>query len=320
MAYQERVFNGEIDPGNFRIIRELVDLSDEDDLDTAIYIGARAEYTITDLGDGYYEVWHSDVLTGGSEAEESEGADIIRNVELLQFFDGCWDLRIDSPEGEEPGAPCDTIGVGGLDTEEPAEGQPITATLFAPDGETEFDLSTATNILVEWLAGEGATPAEISEVEVLEDGALNGWTITVPFGTAEQFLRARISLTVDGERHIILTPWTANPVTATPVDSVIPDLVGAPVVGNNVQVFPPTDSNGVETASEAGWVYRFESAANAEFTDDVQVLQETTSASWTLQDPGDLGRYIRVVVDFTDDAGFDETAITNVIGPVTAAP
>src|SRR5690606_28933838 len=73
--YQERVFRGEIDPGDFRIVRDLVDMSEPDDLDTAVYIGSRAEYTITDLGDGYYEVFHSDVITGGSEAEESEGAD-----------------------------------------------------------------------------------------------------------------------------------------------------------------------------------------------------------------------------------------------------
>src|SRR5690606_8899390 len=148
--YQERVFRGEIDPGDFRIVRDLVDMSEPDDLDTAVYIGSRAEYTITDLGDGYYEVFHSDVITGGSEAEESEGADIIRNVELLQFFDTCWDLRIDSPEGEEPGAACNTIGVAELNTQDPAEGGEITASLFAPDGETPFDLATASNIVVEW--------------------------------------------------------------------------------------------------------------------------------------------------------------------------
>ena len=322
-AYQERVFRGEIDPGDFRLVRDLVDEPNEGDLDSAIYIGARAEYTITDLGDGYYEVWHSDVLTGGSEAEESEGADVIRNIELLQFFDGCWDLRIEGPAGEEPGMPCETVGVGTLeyDGDAPAENADITARLFQPDEITPFDLTTASNVLVEWMAGEGGTPEEIAEVEVIQDGALNGWTVTVPFGTAGQYLRARISLTIDGERHVILTPWTANPVTATQVASVIPDLTnpGGPVVGNNVQAWPPTDGNGVEIIAEADWIYRFESAANAEFTTEVQVLRETTGNSWTLGE-GDVGRYIRVVMEFVDDAGFNETATTNVVGPVTALP
>ena len=331
MGYQERVFNGEIDPGNFRIIREIVDLSDEDDLDTAIYTGARAEYTITDLGDGYYEVAHTTVLTGGSEAEESEGADIIRNVEVLQFFDTCWDLRIDSGPGEEPGAPCDSIVTAALDTDSPVEGQPITVELLEPDGTTPFDLTSASDIVIEWLAGEGSVDDvdpnddnppvhNITEVEVIDDGNLTGFTVTVPFGTAEMFLRARVYLTVDGTRYVVLSPWTLNPVEHTPVAAVIPDLVtpSGVVVGGNVQAYPPTDVNGVEGASEAGWVYRWESAADEAFTTDIQTLPPEGPAGdqYTLK-AGDVGRYIRVVVEFEDDMGDAEEAITNVIGPVT---
>jgi hypothetical protein len=308
-----------------------VDLSDEDDLDTAIYTGARAEYTITDLGDGYYEVAHTTVLTGGSEAEESEGADIIRNVEVLQFFDTCWDLRIDSGPGEEPGAPCDSIVTAALDTDSPVEGQPITVELFEPDGTTPFDLTSASDIVIEWLAGEGSVDDvdpnddnppvhNITEVEVIDDGNLTGFTVTVPFGTAEMFLRARVYLTVDGTRYVVLSPWTLNPVEHTPVAAVIPDLVtpSGVVVGGNVQAYPPTDVNGVEGASEAGWVYRWESAADEAFTTDIQTLPPEGPAGdqYTLK-AGDVGRYIRVVVEFEDDMGDAEEAITNVIGPVT---
>ena len=148
----------------------------------------------------------------------------------------------------------------------------------------------------------------------------------MPFGHAESFLRARVSLTIDGQRHVLLSPWSLNPIEPTQVPAVVPPLtnLGGPIVGNNVQAWPPTDVNGGETAAEeiGGWVYRFESAANEALTEDVQVLRTANISSWTLQ-ASDAGRYIRAVVEFTDDQGFDEVAISNVIGPVVdpnAAP
>ncbi|MGA8046687.1 MAG: hypothetical protein WCA30_10545, partial [Dermatophilaceae bacterium] len=78
---------------------------------------------------------------------------------------------------------------------------------------------------------------------------------------------------------------------------------------------------GVETAAEAGWVYRFESAAaEADFADPtlVTTVQEGGQTQYTLV-AADEGRFIRVVVEFTDDLGGVEAPITNVIGPVTAS-
>jgi hypothetical protein len=126
---------------------------------------------------------------------------------------------------------------------------------------------------------------------------------------------------VGGVTYVITTPWTENPVENVNDVPSIPDLTnpGGPVVGNNVQAAPPTDGDGVETAAEAGWVYRFETAADAGFTTDVQTVQEGAQTQYTLQ-AGDVDRHLRVVVEFTDDLGGVEAPVTNVIGPVTAAP
>ena len=51
----------------------------------------------------------------------------------------------------------------------------------------------------------------------------------------------------------------------------------------------------------------------------VQTVQEGTQTQYTLG-AGDVDRFLRVVVEFTDDLGGVEAPVTNVIGPVTAAP
>ena len=75
-------------------------------VDTAVYGATSAQYTVTDLGDGYYRVAHDQTNT---EGEEAEGADIIHNIELLEFDDGCFVLAINRV-GFEP----DPRGPGGI--------------------------------------------------------------------------------------------------------------------------------------------------------------------------------------------------------------
>src|SRR5690606_26791252 len=65
--------------------------------DTAVYTAESAQYTLTDLGDGYWRIRHQPT-TG--ELEEAEGADILRNVELLRFADGCFQIGTMEPCGD----------------------------------------------------------------------------------------------------------------------------------------------------------------------------------------------------------------------------
>src|SRR5690606_38586803 len=82
----DRVIAGEISPNDLRI-RRLLQAPPVGDagVDTVVYAADSAQYVFTYLGDGYWEVYHS----GADELEESEGRDVIRNVEQVQFADRC---------------------------------------------------------------------------------------------------------------------------------------------------------------------------------------------------------------------------------------
>ncbi|MDM0024029.1 peroxidase family protein [Variovorax saccharolyticus] len=78
---QERVFAGDLDPGDIRIVREL-QVSDDTSLDTAVFKDVLANYTIDTNEFGHLVVTH--VVDG---EDGSDGTDILRNIERLQFSD-----------------------------------------------------------------------------------------------------------------------------------------------------------------------------------------------------------------------------------------
>ena len=304
-SFSDRIFRGEIDPGELFMVRELVDVSGEDDIDTAEYLGNFEEYTIEDLGDGYVKVTHS-TPAGGGEAEEAEGADVIRNIELLQFADTCYDLVA--------GELCESVAQVQLSTDSPVEDVPVTAELLDMDGQP-FDMTNVTNLVIEWWAGEGQPP---TESEMVASGSSTTYSPTDD--AIDQVLQARFKFNLGGLTHVVTSDWTVNPVENVNDAPQIPELTapGGTVVGQNVQARPPTDGDGVEGASEAGWTYTFESAANAEFTDDVQVIRSSTTTSYTLTED-EVDRFIRVTVAYTDDFGMEEVVSTPVIGPVLSS-
>lgn len=68
-----------LNPGNIRIVREIVSGdAGPDDVDTAVFTGARSEYSVSVLADGTVLVDHGLGV---------DGLDTIRNVELLAFAD-----------------------------------------------------------------------------------------------------------------------------------------------------------------------------------------------------------------------------------------
>ncbi len=310
--FQDRIFRGQIDPGEITIVRELVDLSAEGDIDTAVYAGPIGQYSIEDLGDGYFRVSHSNPP---GEAEESEGSDVLRNIEVLQFTDTCWSLVT--------GSVCDEIAKAVLDDDDPVEGETVTVSLLTLDDEP-FDQNQVTNLVVTWFMAESADLEEIEQIEK-DLGPVTGWSYVVDDESVGQFLQARITFTLDGLPYTVASPWTTNAVVNVNDGPVIPALVtpSGVVVGGNVQASPPTDGDGVETANapfpdgDGPLVFIFETAADADFTTDVIEVQNGTNLQYTLKDT-DVDRYVRVRVEYTDDLGTDEVAITLVVGPVTA--
>ncbi len=92
------VFSGLINPGNISISRVISDQDDMDnDTDTAIYSGNRASYSIESVlgvitdsnGDGFIRVTDNRLLPAGLPVDRmgNEGADLVRNIERLQFAD-----------------------------------------------------------------------------------------------------------------------------------------------------------------------------------------------------------------------------------------
>jgi Ca2+-binding RTX toxin-like protein len=80
-AIAPRIFSGEISPGQLSIVREILRTTPgATDLDTAVYSGARAEYTFTvNTTTGITTVVHNNAGV--------DGTDTLRNIERLQFAD-----------------------------------------------------------------------------------------------------------------------------------------------------------------------------------------------------------------------------------------
>jgi len=83
-----------LNPGQLKIIREIVKDDGVGDNDVAMYWDVRENYTITDNGDGTLTVEHTgfdqaNVPAGTNRV--SDGRDKVRNIETLRFADGDYD-------------------------------------------------------------------------------------------------------------------------------------------------------------------------------------------------------------------------------------
>ncbi|MGA9277440.1 cell wall-binding repeat-containing protein, partial [Ilumatobacter sp.] len=169
-TFRARIFNGTLNPGDFEIVRELVD--SDDAVDTAEYLSAQLDATITDLGGGYTQV-----------VTDTEGTDILFNIEAIQFADGCMELVALSC----PVVPA-VLSVN-------AAGGEIAVTLDLGDGGGVSTQSAPTDVqmTVQALNAEGSW-VPVTGAEVDSDALVQ--TLTVPAGT-EGNLRV-VTTYVDG--------------------------------------------------------------------------------------------------------------------------
>ncbi len=87
------MIEGRINPGTLEIVREILDGSQDGDVDTAVYWDVRDNYEITQNADGSITVAHIDPDDGEIDPvtgrnRESDGTDRLYNIEVLQFADG----------------------------------------------------------------------------------------------------------------------------------------------------------------------------------------------------------------------------------------
>ncbi|MBI2590734.1 MAG: DUF5011 domain-containing protein [Candidatus Blackburnbacteria bacterium] len=90
---QTAMFEGKINPGQIKIIREILTSQTEDDIDTAVFSGNLADYTISQPDAlGRITVTDNRREDGGG-GRTSDGTDTLRNIERLQFADQTIDLN-----------------------------------------------------------------------------------------------------------------------------------------------------------------------------------------------------------------------------------
>jgi Ca2+-binding RTX toxin-like protein len=102
------LLNGSINPGQLRIVREILSTSGPNDIDTAIFSDLRENYEVVEAPDGTITVIH----IGGTG---SDGTDTLRNVEQMAYAD-----RIEGTSGDNAmrgfGGADYMVGLAGMDT------------------------------------------------------------------------------------------------------------------------------------------------------------------------------------------------------------
>ena len=95
----QKVFSGLINPGQIKIVRDIVSTGPTSDVDTAVYSDVRANYSFSARADGTLVVAN----TGG--AAPLDGTDLLRNMEKLQFTDGSLGIVMGTPFSDNGLAP-----------------------------------------------------------------------------------------------------------------------------------------------------------------------------------------------------------------------
>ena len=294
---------GTINPTQLQIVREILDDSGVNDLDTAVFSGARANYQI---GEADAEGRRVIIDTVGTD-----GVDIIRNIERLQFADEVVDL-VDTgnspPEGQ--------LAILGLPA---TEDSVLTVTLgTATDADNPGGLITGPISYV-WQMEEDAGTGVFVDIprlnDIGEDVVASGPTFTP--GDDEVGLLIRVKATYIDADGVIETVFSA------PTDAVVNvnDLpTGAPIISDAT----PTEGLALSVSTASIIDLDGIDPVDVVFTFQWQVL---IGATWTnivgetnglfVPQQAQVGSPIRVAVTYTDDQGTTETvfsAATGIVG------
>ena len=198
---QADIMAGRIDPGNVRIVREILSGPGANDVDTAAFSGTRGEYDIATTN-GVTTVAH----IGGTG---DDGTDRITNVERLRFSDQTIDLVPATVQA--PAAPAAPTAVAGNATATVSFAAPAgteTLNLLVRDGTTVVNsiqgiAATATSRVVTGLANGTAYTFQVEAVNAggtsPRSAASNAVTpaaaVTGPAGTATPLIAALAAVT-----------------------------------------------------------------------------------------------------------------------------
>ncbi len=298
-----------LNPGQFSIIREVVDGNQAGDSDTVVYRDVREAYSFLMNDDGSVTVTHNGVLTTAVTNDplaigESEGIDRLFNIEKLQFSDGA----------------------GGTVTYDLFDIVPVAATGAPAIVGTVQEGSTLTVDMTGIIDPNGI----LNPTFQWQASADNGLTwIDIAGATADSFVPSQAEVGLPIRVQAFWSDRTGTFETlasaaSAPVADLPEPATGAPVISDvtpmNAQVLSVdtstiADPNGVGTFS-----YQWES------TDDGITWLPIAGANAAEFTPGDaeIGSQLRVVVSFTDQTTGTLEVLTSqptfavVLGPVAA--
>jgi Ca2+-binding RTX toxin-like protein len=212
---QAAAFAGQINPGSIRVVREILTADGAGDIDTAVFSGARANYTIS-APDSQRRIIITDTVG-------TDGSDTVRNVERLQFADQVVVIAGNS-------AP---VGVPTINDTSPTEGQALTAStagITDGDGTTgatfTFQWQRSTDGIT-WAAIAGATAAVYTPVQADVNQRLR---VQVTFTDDSGTVETATSAATGGVGDLINGDAAANTINGTAFDDTINGLGGNDVL------------------------------------------------------------------------------------------
>ena len=309
LALQTGIFNGTIDPGDIQFHREIVETSNEGDNDIAVYGAPSSAYEIAPLGDDY---WKVQFVSPDAEAEEAEGSDVIRNIEMLHFDDGCFVL------GPAPMESCGDFGTASLEYDAPTtEDQPITARVVF-DG--EIAVNDPTNVQFRWLmaeeedvnTGEEWLAGAVQDPQDCRRNADGHVECTVAFTPGDlevdNLLRVEVTFMDDGGVLRSLKSPATTEMVVNVQDPPVPPVLSTqdPAVGQAVRASGLQDEDGLGEAGETlQWIWQVADPGSSTWTD---VATNPFNITGFVPLPAHSGKRLRVVASYTDDHGTQESA------------
>ncbi|GAA0652672.1 peroxidase family protein [Brevundimonas lenta] len=210
-----RMFNGTLNPGQLNIARDIMTANGAGDVDIAVFSGNFADYTITNLGGGRFQL---------VDNVGTDGTDVIRNIEIMRFADG--DVAVNSP----------ATGVPVINDQTPTETQQLTAnTAGIADanglGAFSYQWQLSTNGGTTWTNIGGANGVNYTPAQAQVGGLLRvAVSFTDGVGNAEQVFSVPTGVVGDFWNAI---PILANTFNGTAGDDIANGTSGLLGLGAN---------------------------------------------------------------------------------------
>lgn len=191
------MFDRTLNPGQLTIIREILDGDpDNSGIDTAVFRGNRAEYTITRNDDGSVTVAHTAV----ADPALDDGTDRLFNIEQMQFADMTVGRPVVDLHARDAGNVRDQFSQASYANNNGAQSW---STAWVEAGDRAASAVTTGEIRISGGAlefrqdtGPGSTPAGASITRGVDLSAVAGGTATLSFSYSEQNLENNETLLV----------------------------------------------------------------------------------------------------------------------------